>query len=167
MFRLGHVNYNLLLRMEKTYSTGLKLKNSLSNQLEAFIPRDGKKVKWYTCGPTVYSNSHMGHARNYLCNDMIRRVLRDYFGYDVELVMNITDVEDKIIKNSNEQGIEYFEFAQKWEADFFTDMENLGVETPDSITRVTEYIPEIIKYIERIVENGYAYESNNSVYFDI
>ncbi len=71
---------------------------------------DGKNVKWYTCGPTVYSNSHMGHARykffiilrNYLCNDMIRRVLREHFGYNIQYCMNITDVDDKIINKSNE-----------------------------------------------------------------
>lgn len=73
---------------------------------------DGKNVSWYTCGPTVYSNSHMGHARNYICNDIIRRILVDHFGYNVKVRfsfmqfgMNITDVEDKIIKNSKEEGI--------------------------------------------------------------
>lgn len=81
--------------------------------------------------------------------------------------MNITDVEDKIIKNSKEEGVEYFEFARKWEAEFFQDMNSLGVEPPDYLTRVTEYMPEIIRFIEKIIENGYAYESNKSVYFNI
>lgn len=87
--------------MEKPYITGLKLYNSLSNNLEEFVPMRSNNIRWYTCGPTVYSNSHMGHARNYLCNDMVRRVLRDHFGYNVQYCMNITDVDDKIIKNSN------------------------------------------------------------------
>lgn len=84
---------------------------------------DGMNVRWYTCGPTVYSNSHMGHARNYVCNDMIRKVMERHFGYNVKYSMNITDVEDKIINRSNEEGVEYFEFAKRWEADFFEDME--------------------------------------------
>lgn len=88
--------------------------------------------------------------------------------------MNITDVEDKIINRSNEEGIEYFEFAKKWENDFFADMKynifwcrELGVENPNYLTRVTEYVPEIVKFIETIVENGFAYSSKGSVYFDI
>lgn len=83
------------------------------------MPLDGRNVNWYTCGPTVYSNSHMGHARNYICNDMIRRVLTHHFGYNVKFGMNVTDVDDKIINNSRLEGIDYFEFARKWEADFF------------------------------------------------
>lgn len=94
--------------MKQSFITGLKLKNNLTGQLDEFIPVDGKTVSWYTCGPTVYSHSHMGHARNYICNDMIRRVMESYFGYNVQYCMNITDIDDKIINNSNDQGVEYF-----------------------------------------------------------
>ena len=98
---------------------------------------------------------------------MIRKVMRDYFGYHIQYCMNITDVDDKIINRSAQEGVEYFEFARKWEDDSFEDMKQLGVEIPDYLTRVTEYVPEIIAFIEQIVDNGYAYPSNGSVYFDI
>ena len=88
--------------------------------------------------------------------------------------MNITDIDDKIINRSKEEGIEFLEFAKRWENDFFADMKyvfiecrELGVENPDYLTRVTEYVSEIIKFIEKIIENGFAYPSKGSVYFDI
>lgn len=80
----------------------LKLHNSLTRQKDAFIPLDGNNVKWYSCGPTVYDASHMGHARSYISFDILRRVLVDYFGYNVLYVMNITDVDDKIIKRARQ-----------------------------------------------------------------
>lgn len=83
-------------------STKLKLYNSLTRQKETFIPLDGNNVKWYSCGPTVYDASHMGHARSYISFDILRRVLVDYFGYNVLYVMNITDVDDKIIKRARQ-----------------------------------------------------------------
>lgn len=81
----------------------LKLYNSLTRQKEVFVPTDGNNVKWYSCGPTVYDASHMGHARSYISFDILRRVLVDYFGYNVLYVMNITDIDDKIIKRARQQ----------------------------------------------------------------
>lgn len=83
-------------------SLKLKLHNSLTRQKETFVPLDGNNVKWYSCGPTVYDASHMGHARSYISFDILRRVLVDYFGYNVLYVMNITDVDDKIIKRARQ-----------------------------------------------------------------
>lgn len=119
------------------------------------------------CGPTVYDSAHMGHARCYVSFDIIRRILTNYFGYAVTLVMNITDIDDKIIHRSAEKGIEWLELARKYETEFLTDMEKLNVLTPDCLTRVSEYIPQIIDYITGILHRGFAYASNGSVYFDV
>ncbi|XP_017756900.1 PREDICTED: cysteine--tRNA ligase, cytoplasmic [Eufriesea mexicana] len=243
----------------------LKLFNSLTRNKEIFIPQFGNHILWYSCGPTVYDAAHMGHARSYISFDILRRVLSDYFGYNILYVMNITDIDDKIIirarqnylyekyikenhtldkilddaknvmfifedtvKNTNdvdkksmlqkilcnvERAIENLEnavklkdedkmkefqelllkemrdplaewldkkkgatitehsiftkLAQHWEVEFHKDMNSLNVLRPNVLTRVSEYIPEIIAFIKKIIENGIAYESNGSVYFDV
>ncbi|KAJ1566147.1 hypothetical protein HK096_007290 [Nowakowskiella sp. JEL0078] len=261
----------------------LKIKNSLTKTEDIFEPKNGKQVTWYCCGPTVYDASHMGHARTYMSFDILRRIMEDYFGYDVTYVMNITDVDDKIIlaarqqhlllrekkkvliltpdvittvqtafdqyvqsklavidtngflpndwlkfastvgkiddpkldlyfktaektfvalknanvslknKNTTQESVhalfdgakdvysEYLDslyklevtdhkifrdFASYWENEFYKDMELLNIRRADVITRVSEYIPENVRFIEKIVGNGYAYPSNGSVYFD-
>uniref|UniRef100_A0A1B0D7F8 Cysteine--tRNA ligase, cytoplasmic n=1 Tax=Phlebotomus papatasi TaxID=29031 RepID=A0A1B0D7F8_PHLPP len=243
----------------------LRLYNSLTRQKEPFVPLSGNSVKWYSCGPTVYDASHMGHARSYISFDILRRVLMDYFGYDVLYVMNITDIDDKIIKRARQNHLveEYlasgkslaniledyekvlptfkenlektsdpekkqmFEgllkkmasavdaltdaiktgdarkveeerkkflevvrdpfsewldrmkgakvteksifggLARHWEEAFHRDMEALNVRPPDVLTRVSEYVPQIVTYIEGIISRGFAYESHGSVYFDV
>ncbi|KAJ7646724.1 tRNA synthetases class I (C) catalytic domain-containing protein [Roridomyces roridus] len=275
----------------------LKIYNSLTKSKTEFIPSDGRRVKWYNCGPTVYDSSHMGHARNYVTQDILRRIMTDYFGYDVHFVMNITDIDDKIIKRARQNHLldqfreetksvspelitrvhaawrihvreqlrkglpaghapnegeedafwpsltesiqnkdwkqeclrrdEKFDMhfssasqtlaalevaraqlstgnhsqeaahklisdskdilsqalddqykstvtdpniarslAAYWEGQFFSDMARLKVRDPDTVTRVTEYVPEIVSFVEGIVKNGFAYESEGSVYFD-
>uniref|UniRef100_A0A8C9JQX9 cysteine--tRNA ligase n=1 Tax=Panthera tigris altaica TaxID=74533 RepID=A0A8C9JQX9_PANTA len=232
---------------------------------DVFIPQNGKKVTWYCCGPTVYDASHMGHARSYISFDILRRVLRDYFGFDVFYCMNITDIDDKIIKRARQnylfeqyrgkqpraaqlledvhaalkpfsvklnettdpdrkQMLERIQRAVElaaepleravrgglpaeeatrcaevlleeakdllsdwldstlgsevtdnsifsklpkfWEEEFHRDMETLNVLPPDVLTRVSEYVPEIVNFVQKIVDNGYGYVSNGSVYFD-
>lgn len=275
----------------------LKIFNSLTKTKTEFIPIDGSHVKWYNCGPTVYDASHMGHARNYVTQDILRRIMSDYFGYDVHFVMNITDIDDKIIvrarqnylfsqfRNSatalsadllsqvseawgsyirenvskglpdeekpsrgdeevrwpqiaglardqnrkleclkrDEKFDMHFTAADRalaaieaarhalsanqssgdtalrlidesrdilasaldkklrdtvtdqsvfrslavyWEGRFFKDMERLRVRYPDTVTRVTEYVPEVVEFVQGIIKNGYGYEFESSVYFD-
>ncbi|KAK0476727.1 tRNA synthetases class I (C) catalytic domain-containing protein [Armillaria novae-zelandiae] len=275
----------------------LKVYNSLTKSKDVFVPKNGRRVKWYNCGPTVYDASHMGHARNYVTQDVLRRIMSDYFGYDIHFVMNITDIDDKIIKRARQNHLldkfraettsvssdlidrirvdwrtyvrekvgkglpdaevpspgeedtkwsgivvlaqdtqwkqdclrrdekfdMYFSSASRtvaavetaqrqldagntsaeaaqrliddsqdvlaealdtqfgstvtdpavsrslatyWEGRFFDDMARLRVRDPDTITRVTEYVPEIVQFVERIVSNGYGYVADGSVYFD-
>ncbi|CAF2465027.1 unnamed protein product [Rotaria sp. Silwood2] len=239
----------------------LRLYNSFTKKKELFVPINGNEVRWYSCGPTVYDTSHMGHARSYISFDILHRVMADYFGYDVLYCMNVTDIDDKIIKRARErhliksymddssitiekiledcqlalkhvkdvrsretdkdkQGMYdkqistvetsfqnintlsdieakrkklfddchdilstyldfnyshttnpldnevFLELARHYESEFHNDMSHLNILPPHVLTRVSEYVPEIITFIEKIIENGYAYESNSSVYFD-
>ncbi|XP_068506584.1 cysteine--tRNA ligase, cytoplasmic-like isoform X3 [Syngnathus scovelli] len=243
----------------------LRLYNSLTRAKELFVPQNGKKVTWYSCGPTVYDASHMGHARSYISFDILRRVLKDYFKYDVFYCMNITDIDDKIIKRARQnylmdqykekqpQAVQILkdvmtarvpfqarlasttdadkkqmlerldaaitsalqplqaaleskaaddivqplaqallanskdmlsdwldsQFGSEvtdnsifailptfWEGEYHKDMDALNVLPPDVLTRVSEYVPEIVEFVKKIVSNGYGYESNSSVYFN-
>ena len=105
------------------------------------------------CGPTVYDSAHLGHAHTYLTFDIIRRILSNYFHYDVNLCMNITDTDYKIIQRSKNKKI-FSEFPRYWENSFYKDMRALNVMYPNYITRVSEYIPEIISFIEVIIKFG-------------
>ncbi|KAJ8599745.1 hypothetical protein CTAYLR_003427 [Chrysophaeum taylorii] len=143
--------------------------NSLTRSKVPFVPLDpnGRAVTMYVCGPTVYDAAHLGHARTYIQFDVVRRILRDVLGYDVTYVMNVTDVDDKIIMRSQERGVSAEALAREWETKFLQDMTALHVERPTAMPRVTEYVEEIVAYVGKIVENGLAYEDGaGSVYFD-
>jgi cysteinyl-tRNA synthetase len=144
----------------------LQIYNSLTRTKVNFIPANKERVTWYQCGPTVYAESHVGHARTYVTLDVVRRIMKEYLGYNIILCQNVTDIDDKIIMRSSEQNIPFLELAKKFEAEFFEDMASLGVQLPDMITRVSEYIPEIVEYINKLIEKGVAYASGGSVYFN-
>ena len=234
---------------------GLSVYNSLTRTKNVFVPANGNRVNWYNCGPTVYDCSHMGHARSYITFDIIRRILRDYFHYDVFFVQNVTDIDDKIIRRArqnylfenyiceldnkdrqlvledlntalstieskfeNEKDVDkknmlskmisnaktllatiesvqltdvvvgmkdilsvwlddqfgsgvsdnqiFISLPRHFENDYNEDMRALNILPPDCITRVSEFVPEIIEYIQQIIENQFAYVSNGSVYFN-
>ena len=147
----------------------LKIYNTLSRTKEQFVPLDpeGKKVGLYACGPTVYDFAHIGNFRTFVFVDLVRRYLA-FKGFEVEHVMNITDVEDKIIRNVRETGMSRAEFTAKYEEAFLKDLETLNCEKPTRIPRATEHIAGIIALIDKLVERGIAYcADDGSVYFSI
>jgi cysteinyl-tRNA synthetase len=144
----------------------LKIYNTLTRRKEKFVPIRKGKVGIYVCGPTVYDYPHIGHARTYIAFDALVRYFR-HRGYKVKYVMNITNVDDKIIKRANELGEDPIELAEKFENIFFEDMEALGIPRADFHPRVTDHIDKIIEIIKAIIENRYAYVANGDVYFSI
>lgn len=132
--------------------------NTVSGCMEHLPDPSAGALKWYSCGPTVYDSAHLGHARTYVCLDVIRRVLTDYFQFDVTYALGVTDVDDKIIARARERGLrdwpEIAAMAAEFEGMFMDDMAELGVRAPDAVTRVTDHVPDIVSYIERIVEVG-------------
>lgn len=143
----------------------MKLYNTLTRQKEDFVPLEEGKVKMYSCGPTVYNYFHIGNARPFIMFDLLRNYLV-YKGYDVTFVQNFTDVDDKIINKANEEGISPFEVADRYIEEYFVDADNLGIRRADKHPRVTENIPEIIDFIEALIDKGFAYESEGDVFYD-
>jgi cysteinyl-tRNA synthetase len=147
----------------------LKLFNTLSRSVQEFAPLDPaqKKVGMYCCGPTVYDYAHIGNWRTFVFADLVRRTL-EFSGYDVQHVMNITDIEDKIIKRVREQKTSLREFTEKFETAFLDDLKALNCKEPHVKPRATEYIAEIISLIEKLIARGIAYKAaDGSVYFSI
>jgi cysteinyl-tRNA synthetase len=140
--------------------------NSLSKTKEEFQPLDGNKISIYACGPTVYDYSHIGHARIYILWDVIQRYLR-FRGYAVTYVRNITDIEDKIINRAKELGVRPELVARKYLYEFWRDMDELNVAPPDVEPRATEFLHEMIAFIQGLIANGHAYESHGDVYFSV
>lgn len=143
----------------------MKIYNTLTRKKEEFVPITPGKVKMYSCGPTVYNYFHIGNARPFIIFDTLRRYL-EYIGYDVIFVQNFTDIDDKMIKNANEQGITVKELADKFIAEYFKDAKGLGIKEATIHPKATENMDAIISTVNTLVDKGYAYESNGDVYFE-
>lgn len=145
----------------------MKIYNSMTRQKEEFIPADGKNVKMYACGITVYDLSHIGHARQAIVYSMIADYLR-YRGYNVKYVRNYTDVDDKIIKRANELGKNALDFSKEQIKETEIDMENLHVSKADVFAKASENIQKIIDFVQELINKGHAYVAENGdVYFDV
>ncbi len=140
--------------------------NSLSRKKEELIPLNYPKVNIYTCGVTVYDDSHIGHARSLYIFDVIRRYLK-YRGFDVKFVRNITDVDDKIINRANELKVGWQELVKKYIGRYYEDLDALGIEKGDFEPRATENIADMVRYIQILMDKGYAYAAGGDVYFNV
>ena len=153
----------------------MKIYNTLTRKKEEFKPIDEGKVRMYTCGPTVYNYAHIGNLRAYLFMDNLRRVLK-YNGYKLKHVMNITDVghlvsdadegEDKMMKAARRENKDPYEIAEFYMNAFFKDLDDLNVDRPEIIARATEHIKIMEEYVKKIIENGYTYQTDDTIYFD-
>ncbi|MEA2030889.1 MAG: cysteine--tRNA ligase [candidate division Zixibacteria bacterium] len=144
----------------------LRFKNSFTRVKEEFRSIDKGKVRMYTCGPTVYNFAHIGNFRTYIFEDLLRRYLK-YKGYDVTQVMNLTDIDDKTIRDSQKEGVSLKEFTDRYVKAFFEDIDSLGIERAEHYPPATEHIPEMVILIKKLVENGFAYEVDGNYYFRI
>ena len=145
---------------------GIKIYNTLTSQKEDFIPLEPDRVGFYLCGPTVYDYFHLGNARPFIVFDVYRRFLM-YRGFQVKYVMNVTDVDDKIINRAQKEGVSVAEIAARYTQAFFEDMEKLGIHRADVHPKATEHIPEMIELIQKLLEKGYAYKIGGDVYFQV
>ena len=142
----------------------LELFNSLSGRTEAFAPADGKTVRFYACGPTVYDYGHIGNFRTFLEVDVLRRFLR-LTGVKVHHVMNITDVDDKIIRNAGRAGLSIGDYTRPYEEAFLEDLDALGVERPERIVRATEHIDQMVELIQKLAAEGAAYQAEDGSWY--
>ena len=152
-----------------------KIYNTLGHKIEDFIPYNKDKVTMYTCGPTVYHYAHIGNLRSYICEDVLEKAL-NYCGYNVKRVMNITDVghlssdadtgEDKMLKGAKREHKTVLEIAKYYTDCFKSDCDRLNIKWPETVVPATSLIDDYIKFIEVLMEKGYAYFTNGNVYFD-
>jgi cysteinyl-tRNA synthetase len=144
----------------------LRFYNTLTQKVEEFVPQDGKTVRMYTCGPTVYNYVHIGNLRTFTFQDLLRRWLKAR-GYQLMHVMNITDVDDKIIRDAAKAGLSLKEFTAIYEKAFLDDIAKLRLEGPEKIVRATEHIDDMVEFIEKLSAKGYTYASDGSTYYSI
>ena len=150
--------------------------NTLTRKKDKFEPIDSEEIRIYSCGPTVYKDATIGNMRTNIFQDVLRRTLR-YNGYKIKHVMNITDVghlvsdgdegEDKMLKSAREEHKTPLQIAEHYTKLFFDDLKSLNIETPEIVCKATDHINEMLEYVEKLMENGYAYETSTAIYFDI
>lgn len=174
---VSHLYERIITAHAMTYKdNNLKIYNSLSNEKEIFTPLQEGHVGMYVCGPTVYSNVHLGNVRTFISFDIIYRYLL-HLGYKVRYVRNITDVghlvddvdegEDKIVKRARLEQLEPMEIVQRYTVNFHDTLKQFNLLSPSIEPTATGHIIEQINVIKKVIDNGYAYESNGSVYFDV
>lgn len=150
------------------YDTGIKVYNCVARQKVPLILRHKRLATWYACGPTVYDSTHIGHASCYVKQDILQRILRDYFHINLVTAMNITDIDDKILKKSFESGEDWLQLAKRYENQFWSDLEALNCRSPDIKVRVSEHIDGIVAFIEQLLSKRLAYTTDDgSVYFEV
>lgn len=154
------------LELEPVSENQIQVYNTLSGKKELFLPINGKQVKIYSCGPTVYDWSHLGHARKEVVWDVAQRYLR-YCGYEVTYIRNITDIDDKIINRSVELNITPEKLARHFTYTFWDDMHKLNVQAPDHEPKATEFVSAMIDFVDGLLKKGHAYQSGSDVYFDV
>ncbi|MCI6276116.1 MAG: cysteine--tRNA ligase [Clostridium sp.] len=142
----------------------MKIYNTLTRKKEDFVPINDKEVKMYVCGPTVYNYFHIGNGRTFIIFDTIRKYL-EYRGYDVKFIQNFTDIDDKMIKKANEEKSTVKEVGDKYIEEYYKDADGLKLKRATVNPRATEYMDEIIEFVEALIEKGYAYEVDGDVYF--
>lgn len=143
----------------------MKIYNTLTRRKEEFVPLKEGEVSIYACGPTVYNYFHIGNARPFVVFDTLRKYM-EYLGNKVTFVQNFTDIDDKMINRANQEGVTVKELAERFIEEYYTDADALGVGRATHNPRATENIPEIIELVQRLTDNGYAYEAGGDVYFD-
>ena len=144
----------------------MRIYNTLSRQVEEFIPLEGNKVRMYFCGPTVYDFAHIGNFRTFVMSDILHRYLK-FRGYDVTFVMNLTDVDDKTIRGAMKEGISLKEYTDRYAKAFFEDLETMRIEKATYYPRATETINNIVEFIKVLMSKEHAYKTEDGVYFDI
>ena len=154
----------------------IKFYNTITRTKQTFKPLNGNEVRIYSCGPTVYKPASIGNLRTNIFQDVLRRVLK-YNGYSIKHAMNITDVghlvsdgdegEDKMVKSALEEKKTPMQIAEHYTDLFFKDLEKLNIETPEVVCKATDHIKEMLQFVKKLVENGYAYETSTAIYFDV
>lgn len=150
------------------HPTGIHIYNCVAKQKVPLVLRTPHFATWYACGPTVYDATHIGHASCYVKQDLIQRTLRDHFHIQLVTAMNVTDVDDKIIERSMQLGEPWQRLTQRYESDFWSDLAQLGCAQPNVKLRVSEHMPQIVAFVQRLLDGGHAYAADDgSVYFEV